>query len=82
MTTTPATIPGRKRRLLTSESCHQSEDDNDEHSNSSDPSGNKQRNSATSDLASHRPIVSERQQLAVLKQLTAGDESNSMRYDR
>ncbi|CAF0807778.1 unnamed protein product [Adineta ricciae] len=77
MTTTPATVPGRKRRLLTSESCHQSEDDNDEHSNSSDLSGNKQRNSAPSDLASHRPIVSERQQLAVLKQLAAGDESNS-----
>ncbi|UJR21778.1 hypothetical protein I4U23_024853 [Adineta vaga] len=76
--TTPPTIPtGKKRRYLTAESFHHSDNDNDEHSNSNEQLGNKRRSSATSDLASHRLIVSERQQLAVLKQLTAGDESNS-----
>ena len=38
---------------------------------------NKRRGSVAADFAPHRLIVSERQQMAVLKQLTAGDESNS-----
>jgi ankyrin repeat protein len=38
---------------------------------------NKRRGSVAAEFASHRLIVSERQQMAVLKQLTAGEESNS-----
>lgn len=46
-----------------------------EHSTSQ--STNKRRGSVAADFAPHRLIVSERQQMAVLKQLTAGEESNS-----
>ena len=38
---------------------------------------NKRRGSVAADFAPPRPIVSERRQMAVLKQLIAGDESNS-----
>jgi len=38
---------------------------------------NKRRGSVAADFAPPRLIVSERQQMAVLKQLTAGEESNS-----
>jgi hypothetical protein len=38
---------------------------------------NKRRGSVAADFAPPRLIVSERQQLAVLKQLTAGEEPNS-----
>jgi hypothetical protein len=69
---------GKRRRCPTTDSVNQSDDDNGELSNSNPQLANKRRDSAAADLASHRFIVSERQQLAVVKQLTAGDESNSM----
>jgi hypothetical protein len=69
---------GKRRRCPTTDSVNQSDDDNGELSNSNPQLTNKRRGSAAADLASHRFIVSERQQLAVLKQLTVGDESNSM----
>jgi hypothetical protein len=47
-------------------------------SNPANPIANKRRGSVAADFAPPRLIVSERQQMAVLKQLTAGDESNSM----
>ena len=47
-------------------------------SSSANPIANKRRGSVAADFAPPRLIVSERQQMAVLKQLTAGDESNSM----
>lgn len=45
-------------------------------SSSTSQVGNKRRGSVAADFAAHRLIVSERQQMAVLKQLTAGEESN------
>ena len=55
----------------------------DDYSSIEQPAGttsqaaNKRRGSVAADFAPHRLIVSERQQMAVLKQLTAGEESNS-----
>ncbi len=47
-------------------------------STSTNQLSNKRRGSVAADFAPPRLIVSERQQMAVLKQLTAGEESNSM----
>ncbi|CAF4915098.1 unnamed protein product, partial [Rotaria magnacalcarata] len=44
--------------------------------NSASQLSNKRRGSVAADFAPHRLIFSERQQMAVLKQLTAGEESN------
>lgn len=53
-------------------------DDNlEQPSSSSSQITNKRRGSVAADFAPPRLIVSERQQMAVLKQLIAGDESNS-----
>ncbi|CAF0955336.1 unnamed protein product [Adineta steineri] len=71
------TTTGKRRRYPTADSINEFDDDNEEVLNSNSELTNKRRGSATADLTSHRLIVSERQQLAVLKQLTAGDESNS-----
>ncbi|CAF1259393.1 unnamed protein product [Adineta steineri] len=71
------TTTGKRRRYPTADSINEFDDDNEEVLNSNSDLTNKRRGSATADLTSHRLIVSERQQLAVLKQLTAGDESNS-----
>ena len=49
-------------------------------STSANQLSNKRRGSVAADFAPHRLIVSERQQMAVLKQLTAGEESNSTCY--
>lgn len=72
------TTIGRRRRYLTGDSTNELEDDHTDMSNSNPPLINKRRVSATADFASHRLIVSERQQLAVLKQLTASDETNGL----
>jgi ankyrin repeat protein len=66
------TTTGNRRRYPTSDS----DDDNGEILNSNPQLTNKRRVSAAADFAAHRSIVSERQQLAVLKQLTATDETS------
>ncbi|CAF4173907.1 unnamed protein product [Rotaria sp. Silwood2] len=67
----------KKRRYQTASSPNESDDDNNEQlSSSTSQLSNKRRGSVAADFASHRLIVSERQQMAVLKQLTAGEESN------
>ncbi|CAF0746031.1 unnamed protein product [Adineta ricciae] len=71
-------VPGKKRRYPTASSPNESDDDNGEQpSTSTNQLSNKRRGSVAADFAPHRLIVSERQQMAVLKQLTAGDESNT-----
>lgn len=50
-------------------------------SGSTSQPSNKRRGSVAADFAPPRLIVSERQQMAVLKQLTAGEESNSKRLN-
>jgi hypothetical protein len=72
------TTTGKRRRYPTSDSANESDDDNGEILNSNPQLTNKRRVSAAADFAAHRFIVSERRQLAVLKQLTASDETNSM----
>ncbi|CAM4904021.1 unnamed protein product [Rotaria socialis] len=68
---------GKKRRHPTTSSPNDSDEDNSEQpSNSTSQLSNKRRGSVAADFAPHRLIVSERQQMAVLKQLTAGEESN------
>jgi hypothetical protein len=70
------TTTGKRQRYPTSDN----DNDNGEALNSNPQLTDKRRVSAAGDFASHRFIVSERQQLAVLKQLTASDESNSMLF--
>lgn len=59
-------------------SCDGIPDHLEQPSSSSSQISNKRRGSVAADFASPRLIVSERQQMAVLKQLIAGDEPNSM----
>jgi hypothetical protein len=70
------TTTGKRQRYPTSDN----DNDNGEALNSNPQLTDKRRVSAAGDFASHRFIVSERQQLAVLKQLTASDESNRMLF--
>ncbi|CAF2044051.1 unnamed protein product [Rotaria magnacalcarata] len=68
---------GKKRRHPTTSSPNDSDEDNSEQlQNSASQLSNKRRGSVAADFAPHRLIFSERQQMAVLKQLTAGEESN------
>lgn len=68
----------KKRRYPTGDSANASDhDDNEEVLNANPQLANKRRVSASADFASHRFIVSERRQLAVLKQLTATDETSN-----
>ncbi|CAF4999050.1 unnamed protein product, partial [Rotaria sp. Silwood1] len=68
----------KKRRYQTTSSPNESDDDtNEQLTSSTSQLSNKRRGSVAADFASHRLIVSERQQMAVLKQLTAGEESNT-----
>jgi ankyrin repeat protein len=70
------TTTGKRRRYPTGDSPHESDDDNGEILNTNPQLTSKRRVSAAADFASHRFIVSERRQLAVLKQLTASKETN------
>ncbi|UJR27750.1 hypothetical protein I4U23_009024 [Adineta vaga] len=71
-------ITSKKRRCPTTSSPNESDDDNGEQpSTSTNQLSNKRRGSIAAEFAPPRLIVSERQQMAVLKQLTAGDESNT-----
>jgi hypothetical protein len=75
------TTIGKRRRYPTGDPANESDDDAGEILNSNPQSTIKRRVSAAADFAPHRLIVSERQQLAVLKQLTAtSDETNSMSF--
>ena len=67
---------GKRRRYPTGDSANESDDDNGDSINENPQLVNKRRVSATADLPSHRLIVSERRQLAVLKRLTATDKSS------
>jgi hypothetical protein len=76
------TTTEKRRRYPTSDSANESDDDRGEILNSNPQLTNKRRVSAAADFASHRFIVSERRQLAVLKQLTASDEINRMSFKK
>lgn len=79
---TTNSIVAKRRRYLTGDAVTESDDDGDQEEISSQnpQKTTKRRFSATADLASLRPIVSERQQLAVLKQLTATDETSLLLF--
>lgn len=70
------TLTVKRRRNLTGDVVNESDDDQGETCGQNPQNLTKRRVSATGDFASHRLIVSERQQLAVLKQLTATDETS------
>ena len=69
-----ATPTVKRRRYPAGDSTAESEDENTEISNITSQSISQRRNSSTNEFSSRRLIVSERRQLAVLKQLTASDE--------
>jgi hypothetical protein len=75
------TTTGKRRRYPTGDSANESDDDNREILNENPQLISKRRVSATADLAAHRLIVSERRQLAVLKQLTATDETSRIKFE-
>ena len=68
------TTIAKRRRYPTGDSTVESDDENAQMSNGTSQATSQRRMSFTNDLASGRLIVSERRQLAVLKQLTASDE--------
>ena len=75
------TTTEKRRRCLTDDSPNESEEDNGEILNGNPQLTTKRRVSATADIAAHRLIVSERRQLAVLKQLTASDETSRIKSE-
>ena len=75
------TTTGKRRRYLTGDLQHESDDDNRDSLTLNPQQTTKRRVSAGADFASHRLIVSERQQLAILKQLSAVDETSRNRMN-
>ena len=76
------TTIAKRRRYPMDESTIESDDENAQMSNENAQSTSQRRMSVTNDRASRRMIVSERRQLAVLKQLTASDEPSRNEFER
>lgn len=76
-----ATNVAKRRRYPAGDSTAESEDETTERSNVNAQPISQRRNSFTNEFSSHRLIVSERRQLAVLKQLTASDEPGRRERD-